>query len=94
MVDKEAYVRGICRGAEHPLQSSDSRPANRGIHAMHSSKPIPWWTAVRAEGGELLTEESKVKARWTGYFARLHQADTAAVDLDVREGCKYPYSSL
>ncbi len=63
-VDKEAYVRGICEGVELHLWSSDSRPAYRGIPALHSSKPIPRCTAVRAEGGRLLTEESTVKARW------------------------------
>ena len=61
-VDKEAYVRGICEGVEHHLWTGDSRPAYRGIHALRSSKPIPRCTAVRAEGGRLLTEESEVKA--------------------------------
>ena len=60
-VDKEAYVRGICKGVEHHLWSRDSHPASGGICALHSSKPIPWCTAVRAEGGRLLTEESEVK---------------------------------
>ena len=46
--------------------------------------PVPRFTAVRAEGGGLLTEESKVKARWAGYFKRLYQADPPAVELDVR----------
>ena len=45
--------------------------------------PIAQCTAVRAEGGRLLTEESKVKARWAGYFERLYQADPPAVELDV-----------
>ena len=58
-VDKEAYVRGICEWVEHHLWSRDSRPAYRGIHASCSSKPIPRFTAVRAEGGRLLTEELK-----------------------------------
>ena len=60
-VDKEADVRRICEGIEHHLWSSDSRPALRGIHALCSSKPIPRCTAVRAEGGRLLTEESEVR---------------------------------
>ena len=38
-VDKEAYVQGICEGVEHHLWSSYSRPALRGICALHSSKP-------------------------------------------------------
>ena len=67
-VDKETYVRGICEGVEHHLWSRDSRPAYRGICSLRSSKPIPQCTAVRAEGGRLLTEESEVKARWAGYF--------------------------
>ena len=75
MVDKEAYVRGICEGVEHHLWSSDSRPAFREIHALRSSKPIPRCATVRAEGGGLVTEESKVKARWAGYFERLNQAE-------------------
>ena len=41
-------------------------------------------TAVRAEGGKLLKEESEVKARWAGYFERLYQADPPAVKLYVR----------
>ena len=71
-VDKEAYVQGICEGLEHHLWSSDSRPAYRGIHTLRSSKLVPRCTAVRAEGGRLLTEESAVKARWAGYFERLY----------------------
>ena len=51
---------------------------------MRSSKPIPRFTAVRAEGGRLLTEESKVKASWADYFERLYQADPPAVELDIR----------
>ena len=76
-------MRGICEGVEHHLWSRDSRPAYRGIRALRSSKPIPRYTTVGAEGGRLLTEESEVKARWAGYFERLHQADPPAVDLDV-----------
>ena len=51
MVDKEAYTRGICEGVEHQLWSSGSRPAYRGIRTLRSFKPIPWCTAVTAEGG-------------------------------------------
>ena len=77
-------MRGICVGVEHNLWSSDSRPAYREIRAVRSSKPIPWCTAVRAEGSGLLSEESEVKAHWTGYFEWLYQADPPAVELDVR----------
>ena len=78
-------MRGICEGVEHHLWSSDSHPVYRGIHTLRSSKPIQsGCTAVRAEGGGLLTEESKVKARWAGYFERLYQAVPSAVELDVR----------
>ena len=45
---------------------------------------LPRHTAVKEEGGGLLTEESEVKARWAGYFERLYQADPPAVELDVR----------
>ena len=79
----EAYVRGICEGVEHHLWSSDSRSAYRGIHTLRSSKHVPWCTAVRTEGGGLLTEESEVKTRWADYFERLYQADAPAVELDV-----------
>ena len=65
-------------------ESNDSRPAYRGICALRSLKPIPRCTAVRAEGGGLLTEESEVKARWAGYFERLYQADPPVVEFDVR----------
>ena len=34
-------------------------------------------------GSGLLIEESEVKARWAGYFERLHQADPPAVQLDA-----------
>ena len=61
-VDKEAYVQGICEGVKQHLWSSYSLPAYRGIRALCSSKPIPRSTAVRAEDGGLLTEESEVKA--------------------------------
>ena len=50
------------KGLEHQMWSSNSRPAYRGIHALRSSKPIPRCTAVRVEGGGLLTVESEVKA--------------------------------
>ena len=79
------HVRGICEGVEHHLWLSDSRPAYRGFRALRSSKPIPQCTAVGAEVGGLLTEESKVKARWAGYFERLYQADPPVVALDVRD---------
>ena len=75
-------MRGICEGVEHHWCSSDSRPASRGIRTLHSSKPIPQCTAVRAEGGRLLAEESEVKARWASYFERLYTADPPAVKLD------------
>ena len=75
----EESVRG-----QHHLWSSNSHTAYRGIHTLHSSKPIPRCTAVRAEGGGLLTEESEVKAHWVGYLERLYQADPPAVELDVR----------
>ena len=71
-VDKEAFVRGIFEGVEHHLWSSDSHLAWRRICALRSSKPVPWCTAVGAEGGRLLTEESEVKANWAGYFERLY----------------------
>ena len=77
-------MQGICEGVEHSLWSSDSRPAYRGICALRSSKPIPQSTAVRAESGRLLTEESEMKARWAGYLERLYQADPPAVELDIR----------
>ena len=65
------------------MWSSDSRPAYRGIRALRSFKPVPRCTAVRAEGGGPLTEESG-KANWAGYFERLHQADPPAVEMHVR----------
>ena len=83
-VDKEAYVRGICEGVGHHLWTSDSCPVHRGIRALRSSKPVPRCGAVRAEGGGLLTEESKVKVRWAGYFDWLYQVDPPAVELVVR----------
>ena len=83
-VDKEDYVRGICEGVVHHLWLSDSHPAYRGICTLRSSKPVPRCTAVRAETGGLLTEESEVKARWAGYFERLYRADPPVVELDVR----------
>jgi len=92
-VDKEADVRGICEGVEHHLWSSDSHPAYRGIRTLRSSKPIPRCTAVRVEGGRLLTEESRVKACWTGYFERLYQADLPAAELDVR-GVTIPLAAI
>ena len=87
--DKEANVRRICEGVEHHLWTSNSQTAYRGICALHSSKPVPRCTAVRVEGGRLLTEESEVKAHWAGYFERLYQADPPAVEWDVRG--YYPY---
>ena len=72
------------KGVEHHLWSRDSRPAYIKIHALRLSKPIPRYTAVKAEGGGLLTEESEVNARWASYFERLYQADPPAVELDVR----------
>ena len=61
-----------------------SCPASRGIHTLHSSNPVPRCIAVRAEGGGLLTEDSKVKARRESYFEWLYLNDLSAVELDVR----------
>ena len=83
-VDKEAYVRGIYEGVEYHLWLSDSLPAYRGNRALRSSKPVPRCTAVPAEVGGLLTEESEVKVCWAGYFEQLYQADPQAVELDIR----------
>ena len=70
--------------AEHHLWSVYSCPAYRKICALRSSKPVPWCTPVRAEGGGLLTEESEVNARWVGYLEWLYHADPPAVELDAR----------
>ena len=43
---------------------------------MYCSWNRGWWALER--------EESKVKARWAGYFEWLYHADPLAVDLDVR----------
>jgi len=83
-VDKEVYMCRICEGAEHHLWSSDCHTACRGIWALLSSKPIPRCTAVAAEGGGFLTEESELKAHWASYFGWLFQADPPTVELDVR----------
>ena len=77
-------MRGMSEGEENHLWSSDSLPVYRGIRALRSSKPISRCTAVSAEGGELLTEESEVKAHWALSFERLYQPDQPAVELDVR----------
>ena len=58
---------------------------------MRSSKPFPQCTAVGAESGGLLTEESEVKARWAGYFEQLYQTDPPTVELDV-SGVTIPIS--
>ena len=42
---------------------------------MYCSQSGGWWA---------LDRESEVKARWAGYFERLHQADPPAVELDIR----------
>ena len=76
-------MRGIWEGEEHHLWSSDSRPACRGICPLRSSRPVPWCTAVRVEGAELLTEESEMKAWWADYFEQLYQTDPPASELDV-----------
>ena len=61
----------------------NARAACRGLCALHSSKPVPRCTAVRAEGRGLLTEESEMEARWAGYFEQMYQAVPLAVELDV-----------
>ena len=81
--DKEDYVRSICERVEHHLWSSDSRPAYRGIKALGSSKPVSRVCSVKASSGELLTDESKVKARWAEYFKQLYQADPPATPLEI-----------
>ena len=61
---------------------SVSRSADGGIHALHSSKPIPRCTAVRAEGGGLLTEEFDMKAHWAGYFELVEEYSIPLVPLN------------
>ena len=81
--DKEDYVRSICERVEHHLWSSDSGPAYRGIKALGSSKPVSRVCSVKASSGELLTDESKVKARWAEHFKQLYQADPPATPLEI-----------
>ena len=81
--DKEEYVRSICEQVEHHLWSSDSRPAFRGISALRSSKSVSKVCSVKTSSGELLTDESEVKARWAEYFKQLYQADPPATPLDI-----------
>ena len=83
--DKEAHVRSICERVENHLWTSDSRPAYGGIRALRSSKPVPRVGAVRSASGELLTEESEVRARWASYFEQLYRAETPATLLDIAD---------
>ena len=75
-------MRGICEGVEHHLWSSDSHPADRGIHALRSSKSIPRCTAVR--GWWALDRGVRNEGPPGSLFERLDQADPPAVELDVR----------
>ena len=83
--DKEAHVRSICERVENHLWTSDSRPAYEGIRTLRSSKPVPRFGSVRSASGELLTEESEVRARWASYFEQLYRADPPASRLDIAD---------
>ena len=74
-MDDEAQVRGVCETLESHLWSTDSRPAYRGIRTLQCSKPPPCCSTLRAADRTTLTEESDIRARWTGYFEEMIRLD-------------------
>ncbi len=68
-------MKGICEQVGHHLWSSDARPAYRGIQALRSVHPHPQCVSVKADTGEVLSDQDQVRARWAGYFEQLYKAD-------------------
>ena len=66
--DAEARVRELCETVEEHLGTSASRPAYKAIRKLKPTASAPRSPAVRAADGTILTEESDVKDRWSGYF--------------------------
>ena len=83
--DKEAHVRSVCERIEGHFWMGDSRAAYGGIRALRSSKSALGVSSVRSAGGELLTEESEVRACWASYFERLYRADPPAARLSIAD---------
>ena len=83
--DKEAHVRSVCGRIEGHLQTGDSGAAYEGIRALRSSKSVSGVSSVRSASGELLTEESEVRARWASYFEQLYRADPQATSLEIAD---------
>ena len=73
--DREVEVRGLCETVESHLGTCDSRPAYRAIRKLRGTAPTPQCFTVRAADGDILTEESAVRDRWSGYFEGLYRAD-------------------
>ena len=78
-------MRGICEQVEHHLWSSDARPAYRGIQALRSVPSHPRCMSVKADTGEVLSEEDQVRARWADYFERLYKADPPVHQIDISD---------
>ena len=81
--DAEDRVRAICEEVEGTLFAGDPRPAYRALRQLRSSGSSPRTAAVRAANGDILTEESDVKSRWSEYFEELLNAEPPSRELET-----------
>ena len=76
-------MKGICEQVEHHLWSTDALLAYRGIQALRSVQSHPRCMSVKADTGEVLSEEDQVRARWADYFEQLYKADPPVHQTDI-----------
>ena len=67
------------------MWSSDARPAYRGIQALRSVQSHPRFMSVKADTGEVLSEEDQVRACWADYFEQLYKADPPVHQIHISD---------
>lgn len=79
--DREVEVQRLCKSVERHLATGASQAAYRAIRRIRNSASVVRCPAVKAADGEILTDESILRARWAGYFEELYKADPPSLEI-------------
>ena len=83
--DLEARVRGLCEQVEGHPNTRGSRLDNDAIRIPRSTGPQSCFPTVRTADGTILSEETEVRARWTGYFSEFTRLDPPSCVFSANE---------